>query len=112
MEVEMTRQISLAALAATAALVAATPASALSDAEGRAVAACRTEMLSRFDPGQVRSFRVGEIAGTSRATRVTLYVNADRRYTFACAADGRGQVVTASIDPPRGAPHQLAAGGR
>ena len=108
----MTRQISLAGLSLAAALLAATPAAALSDAEGRAVAACRTEMLSRFDPGQVRSYRIGEIAGSSRATRVTLYVNADRRYTFACAADGQGQVVTASIDPPRGASQQVAAGQR
>ena len=108
----MTRQISHAGLSLAAALLAATPAAALSDAEGRAVAACRTEMLSRFDPGQVRSYRIGEIAGSSRVTRVTLYVNADRRYTFACAADGQGQVVTASIDPPRGASQQVAAGQR
>jgi hypothetical protein len=111
MEDPMTRQILLAALP-LAALFAAAPASALSDSDGRAVAACRAEMLSRFEPGQVRSYRVGEIAGNSRATRVTFYVNADRRYTFACAADGQGQIVTASIDPPRGAGHQLAAGQR
>src|SRR3569832_128816 len=101
MEDPMTRQILLAALP-LAALFAASPASALSDAEGRAVAACRAEMRSRCDAGQVRAFRVGEIAGSSRATRVTLYVNADRRYTFACSADGQGQIVSASIDPPRG----------
>jgi hypothetical protein len=108
----MTRQILLSALPLAAALLAAAPAQALSDSDGRAVAACRAEMLSRFDAGQVRSYRVGEIAGTSRNTRVTLYVNADRRYTFACAADGRGQIVTASIDPPRGNTRQLAGGGR
>jgi len=108
----MTRQILLAGLPLAAALLSAAPASALSDAEGRAVAACRAEMLSRFDAGQVRSFRVGEIAGGARATRITFYVNADRRYTFACSADGQGQVVTASIDPPRGGARQLAAGGR
>ena len=107
----MTRQILLAALP-LAALFASAPAQAASDAEGRAVAACRAEMLSRFDQGQVRSYRVGDIAGTSRATRVTLYVNADRRYTFTCAADGQGQIVTASIDPARGAARQLAAGSR
>ena len=107
----MTRQILLAALP-LAALFAASPAPAMSDAEGRAVAACRAEMLSRFDQGQVRSYRVGDIAGTSRSTRVTLYVNADRRYTFTCAADGQGQIVTASIDPPHGAARQLAAGSR
>lgn len=108
----MTRQILLSALPLAAALFASAPAQALTDSEGRAIAACRAEMLSRFDAGQVRSWRVGEIAGTSRNTRVTLYVNADRRYTFACAADGQGQIVTASIDPARGNPRQLAAGGR
>jgi hypothetical protein len=108
----MTRRILLAALPLAAALFASAPAQAVSDAEGRAVAACRAEMLSRFDAGQVRYYRVGEIAGTSRNIRVTLYVNADRRYTFACAANGQGQIVTASIDPPRGNERQLAAGGQ
>jgi hypothetical protein len=108
----MTRQILLSALPLAAALFASAPAQALSDADGRAVAACRAEMLSRFETGQVRSFRVGEIAGTSRNIRVTFYVNADRRYTFACAADGQGQIVTASIDPARGSARQLAAGTR
>ena len=107
----MTRQILLAALP-LAALFASAPALAASEAEGRAVAACRAEMLSRFDQGQVRSYRIGDIAGTSRSTRVTLYVNADRRYTFTCAADGQGQIVTASIDPAHGAARQLAAGSR
>ena len=107
----MTRQILLAALP-LAALFASAPAQAVSDSDGRAVAACRAEMLSRFDPGQVRSYRVGDIAGTSRAPRITIYVNADRRYTFTCAADAQGQVVTASIDPAHGAARQLAAGSR
>jgi hypothetical protein len=111
MEGPMTRRYLISALPLAAALLAV-PAQAMSDSESRAVAACRTEMLSRFDAGQVRSYRVGEIAGTSRSTRVTIYVNADRRYTFACAADGRGQIVTASIDPARGNERQLAAGSR
>lgn len=108
----MTRQILLSALPVAAALLAASPASALSDSEGRAVAACRTEMLSRFDEGQVRSYRVGAIAGSARNTRVTLYVNADQRYTFECATDRQGQIVTASIDPARNGQRQLAAGSR
>ena len=108
----MTRRFLLPALPLAAALFASAPAQALSDSDGRAVAACRAEMLSRFDAGQVRSFRVGEIAGTSRSIRVTFYVNADRRYTFACAADGHGRIVTASIDPARGSERQLAAGSR
>jgi hypothetical protein len=112
MEDPMTRQFLIAALPLAGALLASGPASAMSDSEGRAVAACRAEMLSRFDAGQVRSWRVGEIAGSARNTRVTLYVNADRRYTFACAADAQGQIVTASIDPARGAARQLAAGGQ
>jgi hypothetical protein len=110
MEDPMTRHYLLAALPLAAALLA--PAQAQPNSDGRAVAACRAEMLSRFDPGQVRSYRVGDIAGTSRATRITLYVNADRRYTFTCAADGQGQIVTASIDPAHGAARQLAAGSR
>jgi hypothetical protein len=82
MEVTMTRQILMTALPLAAALLASSPASALSDSEGRAIAACRSDLLSRFEAGQVRSYRIGEIAGSSRSTRVTIYVNADRRYTF------------------------------
>lgn len=96
----MTRQNLLMALPLAAALLASAPASALSDAEGRAIAACRTEMLGRFDAGAVRSYRIGEIAGSSRNTRVTIYVNADRRYTFECGAGANGQVLTASLTPP------------
>lgn len=106
----MTRRYLIAALPLAAALFGAAPVQALSDSESRAVAACRTDMLSRFDAGQIRSWRVGEIAGSARNTRVTLYVNADRRYTFSCATDAQGQIVTASIDPARGASRQLAAG--
>jgi hypothetical protein len=112
MEVLMTRHFLISALPLAALLLTSAPARALSDSDGRAVAACRAEMLSRFEAGQVRSYRVGEIAGTSRNTRVTFLVNADRRYSFACAADGQGRIVTASIDPPRGNGRQLAGGGR
>jgi hypothetical protein len=98
----MTRSILMTALPLAAALFASAPASALSDADGRAVAACRTEMLSRFDAGAVRSFRIGEIAGSARSTRVTIYVNADQRYTFECAAGRDGQIVTAALNPPAG----------
>lgn len=108
----MTRQILLSALPVAAALLAASPAAAVSDSDGRAVAACRTEMLSRFDAGAVRSFRIGEIAGSARNTRVTFYVNAERRYEFQCAADRQGQIVTASFDPARTGDRQLAAGQR
>ena len=108
----MTRSILLSALPLAAALFASTPASALSDSDGRAVAACRAEMLSRFDSGAVRSFRIGEIAGSSRNTRVTIYVNADRRYTFECATGRDGQIQTASFTPARPGGPQLAAGAR
>ena len=57
-------------------------------------------MLSRFEPGAIRSYRIGEIAGNSRRTRVTIYANADRRYTFECAAGADGRVLTASLNPP------------
>jgi hypothetical protein len=100
MEVTMTRQILMTVLPLAATLLASSPASALSDAEGRAVAACRSEMLSRFDQGAVRSFRIGAIAGSARNTRVTIYVNADRRYTFECGAGADGAVTTASLTPP------------
>ena len=108
----MTSKFLISALPLAAALLAPVPAQAMSDSDGRAVAACRAEMLSRFGAGEVRIWRVGEIAGTSRNIRVTLYVNADRRYTFTCATDGQGQIVTASMDPARGAARQLAGGGR
>lgn len=94
-----------------AAALTASPAAA-SEAEGRAVAQCRAEMLSRFDEGAIRSYRIGEIGGGARSTRVTIYVNADRRYTFECAADRSGQIVTASFTPPRNGDRQLAAGNR
>jgi hypothetical protein len=100
MEVIVTRQILMTALPLAAALLASAPASALSDSEGRAVAACRSEMLGRFEAGAVRSYRIGEIAGSARTTRVTIYVNADRRYTFECGAGANGQVLTASLTPP------------
>ena len=90
-------------------LFLATPAFAESD--GRAVAQCRAELMSRFEPGAIRSYRIGEIAGNARRTRVTIYVNADRRYTFECAAAANGQVLTASLDPARTGP-RLAAGQR
>lgn len=81
------------------ALLVATPAAADTGADERAVAQCRTDLLSRFDAGAVRSYRVGAIAGNSRRTRVTIYVNADRRYTFECAAAANGQL-TATLNPP------------
>src|SRR3954454_2985520 len=109
MEVNMTRQILTAALPLAAALLAPSPTSALSDSEGRAVAACRSELLGRFEAGQVRSYRIGEIAGSSRSTRVTIYVNADRRYTFECGAGADGRVLTAAFTPPVAT--RLAGGG-
>jgi len=82
------------------ALSTATPATAGDGSDSRAVAQCRAELLSRFDEGAVRSYRIGSIAGNSRRTRVTFYVNADRRYTFECAAGANGEVLTASLNPP------------
>ena len=91
------------------ALFIGTPAFAESDSQ--AVAQCRTELLSRFEEGAIRSYRIGQIAGNSRRTRVTIYVNADRRYTFECAAGANGEVLTASLDPARTGP-RLASGQR
>ena len=90
--------ISVAPALLASALFIGTPAFAESD--GQAVAQCRAEMLSRFGEGAIRSYRIGEIAGNARRTRVTIYVNADRRYTFECAAGANGEVLTASLNPP------------
>ena len=95
----MTRVILQTALPLAAALFVSGPAAAMSDSDGRAVAACRAEMLSRFAPDQVRSHRIGAIEGNSRNTRVTIHVNADRRYTLQCAAGRDGRLVTASWSP-------------
>ena len=94
------------------ALWALSPAQAISEAEGRAVAQCRAEMLSQFPEGAVRNHRIGEIAGNSRQTRVTIYANADRRYTFECATDADGRIVTAALNPPRGDTRLAAGAGR
>lgn len=67
--------------------------------DGRAVAQCRAELGRHFAPGAIRSHRVGEISGTSRQTKVTLYVTAERRYRFECATDADGDIVTATFDP-------------
>ena len=93
------------------ALWTASPAAALGPVE-RAVADCRAEALGQFGPGEVRSHRIGEIEGNSRSTRVTIYLTADRRYTFRCASDGQGRIVTASFSPARPSGPQLAAGQR
>lgn len=97
------------ALVFGSALWALSPAQAASEAESRAVAQCRTELLRQFPEGTLRTHRVGEIAGNSRRTRVTLYATADRRYTFECATDADGRVTTASLNPPRDS--RLAASG-
>jgi len=104
-------KLSILAPIAAAALAAPTPAAALGPAE-RAVAQCRAEALGAFGAGEVRSHRIGEIAGNSRRTRITIYVNADRRYTFECAVGGDGRIQTASFSPARGNAQQLAAGAR
>jgi len=98
-------------MVALTALGASTPAQAVGPAE-RAVAQCRGEALAAFGAGEVRSHRIGEIAGNSRRTRVTIYVTADRRYTFECAADAQGRIVTAAFSPARPGGPQLAAGAR
>lgn len=92
--------------------LAATSPAAAEAGEGRAVAQCQAEALGHFGPGEVRSHRVGEIAGNARRTRVTIYVNADRRYTFECAVGGDGRIQTAAFTPARQAGPRLAAGQR
>ena len=108
----MNRGLYLAALAVMGGAWATTPSLAAADAEGRAVATCRADLLARFEPGQIRSYRIAEIGGSSRSTRVTFVVDADRRYTLVCATDRAGQIVTATIDPPRAPQARLADGSR
>lgn len=105
----MTRALGLIGPVVAALLVAA-PAQAAEPAQ-RAVNQCRAEMLSQFPEGAVRSYRVSDISGNSRRTRVTINVTADRRYTFECAIDGEGRISTATFDPPR-ATQQAANGQR
>jgi hypothetical protein len=110
MEEDMTRAFAftLAPALLASALVATTPAAA--EPAQRAVAACRAELLSRLP--DARNYRVANIAGNSRSTRVTINVTADQRYTFECAAGADGRVASATFDPPRGDTQQAAAGNR
>lgn len=94
-----------------AAALAPAPAAAFGPTE-RALAQCRAQALGAFGAGEVRSHRIGEIAGNSRRTRVTIYVTADRRYTFDCAVGADGRIQTASFSPARTGGQQLAAGAR
>lgn len=87
----------------------AAPAAAAGPAE-RGVAACRAELAGRLGPGEIRHYRIASIEQSSRRTRVSFIVNADRRYVFECAADREGRVETASLDPVRPDERQLAAG--
>jgi len=82
-------------------LVAYGPASAeTSEAEGRAVAQCRAEVLRHFPAETIRTQRIASITGNSRRTRIAMFVTTDRRYSFECATDADGRVVTASWNPP------------
>jgi hypothetical protein len=104
MEVTMTSIRNIALLLAPAlaavALSTASPASAASESEGRAVAQCRAEVLRHFPQEQIRSQRIAEISGNSRRTRVNMFVTTDRRYSFECTAGADGRVLTASWNPP------------
>ena len=103
--------ISVVAPAAfAAALFVSSPAAA--EPNGRAVALCRAEMLSQFPAGAVRSYRVADISGNSRRTRVRISLTADRRYTFECATDADGRIVTAAFEPSRGTAQPTAVGQR
>ncbi len=82
------------------ALWTASPAAAASEAEGRAVAQCRAEMLRQFPRDQIRSQRIAEISGNSRRTRINMFVTTDRRYSFECTAGADGRVLSATWNPP------------
>ena len=53
--------------AIAAALLAPSPAAAMVGPDERAVAQCRAEALGPFGAGEVRSHRIGEIAGNAAA---------------------------------------------
>jgi hypothetical protein len=108
METPMTRTFLLPIAALGAAFAFAAPAAADS-AEQRALGLCRAELLASFPADSIRNHRVASINGNSRRTRITFAVNADRRYTFECAVESGGRIVTASFDPPR-RDGQLVAG--
>jgi len=112
MEVTMTsiRNIALLLVPALAgaALSGATPASATTESEGRAVAQCRAEVLRQFPRHTIRAQRIASITGNARRTRVAMFVTTDRRYSFECTAGADGRVVTASWNPP--VDTRLAAG--
>ena len=107
-------RITAPALLGSALLAATTliPSPAAAEPAQRAVSQCRAELLSRFPEGALRSYRVTDISGNSRRTRVTIAVTADRRYTFECAADSAGRILTAAFDPPRADANQVAIGQR
>lgn len=90
----------LAPALAGVALSTASPASAATESEGRAVAQCRAEVLRHFPQEQIRSQRIAEISGNSRRTRIAMFVTTDRRYSFECTAGADGRVLTASWNPP------------
>lgn len=82
-------------------LLAYGPASAeAADNDGRAVAQCRAEVLRHFPAETIRNQRVASISGSSRRTRVEMFVTTDRRYSFECTTGADGRVVTASWNPP------------
>ena len=109
----MTRPLSILPLILAPALFAFAPAPAAAGGpDEHAVAQCRAELLGQFEQGTIRNHRVVSIEGNSRRTRVTFSVDADRRYTFECAAGPQGQILLTSFEPSRPSGRQLAAGQR
>ena len=108
----MTRPLSIVPLLLAPALFAFAPTPAAAGPDERAVSQCRAELASQFPAGSIRNHRVVSIEGNSRRTRVTFSVNAERRYTFECAAGPQGQILLTSFEPARPGERQLAAGQR
>ncbi|MDQ4087490.1 MAG: hypothetical protein M3177_05720 [Pseudomonadota bacterium] len=106
----MTRPVSLIPLLFASALIAVAPTLAAGPDE-RAVSQCRAELLSQFPQGAIRDYRVASIEGTSRRTRVTFAVSAERRYRFECSTGRDGQILLTSFEPTRSG-DRLAAGRR
>jgi hypothetical protein len=114
METHMTSPLRLAVapavLAAALFVSALSPVPAFAGPQEQAVAQCRADLLGRFPDGSIQNYRVAEISGNSRGTRVRIIVSADRRYSYECRAGGDGRIISATFDPPRD--DRLAAGQR
>ncbi len=98
----MTRPLITLSALLVPALIALAPSPASAEPGARAVSRCQADMLARFEPGAVRSYRIASIAQSARRVRVNFYVTTDQRRAFECTVNLDGRILTASFDPPIG----------